>query len=145
MMAEGSAASMSTPPPQQHGALGAQARGASPSQPRGSWRQRLVRPFRVRLIAFWHPSSLAPGPPPTTPSPPDALLGERFCCGRSRSPAAKARPDTSLKLAPKRFRCVNHRDHCSSLFLSDAATPVHSSYSLATPPTAFPTIWPVTL
>lgn len=82
-----------------------------------------MRPFKVRLIAFWHPSSLAPGPPPTTPSPPDALFGERFSCVRSRSPAAKARRDTSLKPEPKRFRCVNCKDHYLSYSLSDVANP----------------------
>jgi hypothetical protein len=98
------------------------------------------------LIAVWNPSSLAPGPPPTTLSPPDTHLDERFCCGRSRSPAAKARRDTSLKPEPKPFCCVKlRRDHYLFVVALGCCEPVFSSYSLTTPPTAIPSIWPVTL
>jgi hypothetical protein len=72
----------------------------------------VVRLSQLCLIAVQHPSSLALGPPSTTQPPPDAPLGERFCCRRSRSSAAKARHDTALKLAPKvvllRRLCKSH-------------------------------------
>jgi hypothetical protein len=61
---------------------------------------------RMSLIAIIHPGSLAQGPPSTTPSPPATLLGERLCCARSRSPAAKAPRDTALKPDFKWFCCV---------------------------------------
>jgi hypothetical protein len=72
----------------------------------------VVRLSPLRLIAIQHPSSRALGPRSIAGPPPDAPLGERFSCRRSRSSAAKAPPDTALKLAPKvillRQLCKGH-------------------------------------
>jgi hypothetical protein len=79
-------------------------------------------------------------------SPPDTLLDERFRCGRSRSPAAKARRDTPLKPEPKPFCCVKpRRDHYLFVVALGCCESVFLSYSLTTPPSAISSIWPVTL
>lgn len=134
---------MATALPQPQGTPAAHHQVARPRKPRGRGGSSVVRLIRVCLIAILHPSSLALGPPSTTESPPDAPLGERFWCGRSRSPAAKARPDTALKLAPKvvllRQLC---KGHFISSSLSETSQPVCPSYSLTVPLTAFPSIWP---
>lgn len=102
-----------------------------------------MRLYQLCLIAILHPSSLALCPPSTTRSPPDAPLGERFWCRRSRSPAAKARRDTALKLVPKVvFLRQLPKGHFISLSLSETSKPVFSSYSLTVPLVAFLSIWP---
>jgi hypothetical protein len=92
---------MATALPGPQGAPAVQRPFRRPYERRRASGSSVVRLTRMCLIAILHPSSPAHGPPPTTRSPTDTPLGERFWCGRSRLPAAKAPRDTALKLAPE--------------------------------------------
>jgi hypothetical protein len=63
-------------------------------------------------------------------------------CGRSRSPAAKARRDTALKPESKWFCCVNLARILWCPLTLGSFDAGFASYSLATPPTVLHSIWP---